>query len=147
MFVSTNYNFKKHHYSVFVPRKTAASWSISLSHHFEYAVIELSSFSRTPDRFSFPRRVQVYQFHCGRSFVLSNPPPSPEHWFSFLTPQDAAGWSTKLFPFLDMSTNFFISFCLFVTLQRKQKMWWMQSTRDAWREKENVVACSWKTII
>ena len=87
-------------------------------HHFEYAVIELSSFSRTPDRFYFPRRVQAYQFHCGRSFVSSNPPPSPEHRFSFLIPQDTAGWSTKLFPFLDMSTNFFISFCLFVTLQR-----------------------------
>ena len=111
-------------------------------HHFVYAVTELSSFSRTAVRFSFPRRVQAYQFHCGRSFVLSNSPPSPEHWFAFLIPQNTAGWSTKLFPFLDMSTNFFISPCLFVTLQRKQKLWWMQSTRDAWREKENVVACS-----
>ena len=31
MFASTNYTFQKDHYSVFVPRKTAASWSISLS--------------------------------------------------------------------------------------------------------------------
>ena len=36
--------------------------SCNCHHHFEYAVIELSSFSRTPDRFSFPRRVQAYQF-------------------------------------------------------------------------------------
>ena len=70
---------------------------------------------------SFPRRVQAYQFRCGRSFVLSNSPRSPEHRLSFLIPQNTAGWSTKLFPFLNMSTNFFISPSLFVTLQRKQK--------------------------
>ena len=94
-------------------------------HHFVYAVTELSSFSRTPVWFSFPRRLQAYQIHCRRSFLLSHSPPSPEHWFSFLIPQNTGGWSTKLFPLLDMSTNFFISPCLLVTLPRKQKMWWM----------------------
>lgn len=117
MFASTDYTFQKDHYSVFVPMgKLLQAYESHCHHHFEYAVIELSSFSRTPVRFSFPRRVQAYQFHCGRSFVSSNPPPSPEHRFSFLIPQNTAGWSTKLFPFLDMSTNFFISPRLFVTL-------------------------------
>ena len=107
---------------------------------------------------SFPRRVQAYQFHCSRSFVLSNSPSSPEHRLSFLIPQNTAGWSTKLFPFLDMSTNFFISPCLFVTLKGNKKCdecnrvvyfnTWCTVTSKLKRKNVtcNVVACSQKAI-
>ena len=86
MFASTDYTFQKDHYSVFVPRKTAACWSISLSPPHpsgflfpeEYKLINstvtaaschltLLPLQNTGFRFSFPRTLLADR----RSFFLS----------------------------------------------------------------------------
>ena len=53
--------------------------------------------------------------------LSSNSFSSPKHWSSFFLSQNATGWAAKLFSFLDMSTDLFVSLCLFVTLRRKPK--------------------------